>query len=116
VAAPTLSTDLPHWYLPVGDALTRHKAEAIVATFTAEAKRVGGDLVTRMEARRPGVAVKRSLSSPAQMVANHPRPRGEREPVIYLGIAWYDDPNRMQVCGVVLEYETGIVRTTGEPP
>jgi hypothetical protein len=36
------------------------------------------------------------------------------EPVIYLGIARDGDPNRMGVCGVVLEWETGIVRTTGE--
>jgi hypothetical protein len=86
-----------------------------VATFREEAVRVGRGLRERMEARRPGTAVRTSLSSPAQPAANHARPRFAREPVIYLGIAWYDDPNLMQVCGVVLEWETGIVRTTGEP-
>ena len=107
--------DPPDWYVAVGDTLTPQKAELIVTTFRDEAVRVGRGLVARMEARRPGVEVKRSLSPAAQLAANHARPRFAREPIVYLGIAWYDDPNRMQVCGIVLDWETGIGRTAGEP-
>jgi hypothetical protein len=30
------------------------------------------------------------------------RRRAEQGATQYLGIAWFDDPNRMQVCGAVL--------------
>jgi hypothetical protein len=110
-----VSSDRPAWYLPVGECLDQARAELLAETFRDDAVRVGRGLVARMEARRPGVEVKRSLSSPEQLATNHARPRFAREPVIYLGIAWYDDPNRKGVCGVVLEWETGTVRTTGEP-
>ena len=85
----------------------------MVATFRDEAARVGRGLRERMEARRPGTTVRTSLSPPAQVTANYDRPRSEREPVVSLGIAWYGDPNRMEVGGVVLEWATGTGRTTG---
>ena len=103
------------WYVPVGEPVTRARAEAVVATFRDEAVRVGRGLRARMEARRPGVAVRTRLFSAAELAASHARPRFEGEPVLYLGVASYDDPNRPEVCGVVLVYDEGAVETRGEP-
>lgn len=73
-----MNADRSAWDLSVGEILSCAKAELIVATFADAAKRGGRGLRERMAARRPGVVVRSSLSSPTQLVATPPVASGSR--------------------------------------
>ncbi|CAA9546579.1 MAG: hypothetical protein AVDCRST_MAG59-1352 [uncultured Thermomicrobiales bacterium] len=105
----------PAWYRLVGAPLTRERAGLVVAAFRGEAVRVRRGLVARMKARRLRTAVSRKLPVVDGLVMYGRWPPSEGEPVVDLGSAGDDEPNHREICGVVLERETGGVRTTGSP-
>ena len=109
----------PHgepWYLPVGETLTPPRARAIVGRFGPEVRAMGKRIVARLRAEHPGAEIRGRVYGTTLLLEALQVPRSEDAGAIWVGDVWLPRPmaSRTVVVGIVLEWETGTLRTVGE--